>query len=370
MSRAPLNPMPSCIEPQDRSRTCTSSSSAGLSMLVLADIGVLPSPRRTRSSNGSSGGGVLLRFAGPRLAGGQDDLVPVTLREGDRSLGSALSWEEPQPCSLSRAKPLRRPDRSTRKSRVARQVLAEPDADLPPKVWASLADGTPLVTAEAHGKGLVVLVPCDRQCRLVESPAFWLFVDMLRRIVDLAPGAGGGAAGGAAATEREPPTFTPRRMLAGNGDLVDPSPESRPDRRPPRSMPLRPSPKHPAGLYSRGSSERAINLAFMQGEALTPIGALPSRRHTSRSRRPRRRSTLRAAVPRSLLLFLLDCAAASLCLPAAGGCVSHRRPRRSHSLLGAAGMPARPMCARRHAGSGRRSVRARTIRCRPGSPMC
>ena len=30
-------------------------------------------------------GGVLLRFAGPRLANGQDDLVPVDLRRGDRN---------------------------------------------------------------------------------------------------------------------------------------------------------------------------------------------------------------------------------------------------------------------------------------------
>ena len=44
-----------------------------------------------------SNGGILVRFAGPRLAGGSDDLVPVKLRRGGRALGGALSWTQPQP---------------------------------------------------------------------------------------------------------------------------------------------------------------------------------------------------------------------------------------------------------------------------------
>ena len=65
-------------------------------------------------------------------------------------------------------------------------------------------------------------MPIGRTCRLSG-----LFVDMLRRIVDLAPGAGGGTTGGAAATEASA-AFAPCRMLAGNGDLIDPTPDSRP----------------------------------------------------------------------------------------------------------------------------------------------
>ena len=41
-------------------------------------------------------GGVLIRFAGPRLAAQEGALTPVTLRPTSRSLGSSLSWETPQ----------------------------------------------------------------------------------------------------------------------------------------------------------------------------------------------------------------------------------------------------------------------------------
>ena len=40
-------------------------------------------------------GGVLLRFGGPRLAAHSDDLVPVRLREGERLMGSAMTWASP-----------------------------------------------------------------------------------------------------------------------------------------------------------------------------------------------------------------------------------------------------------------------------------
>ncbi|MFW6076369.1 MAG: BatA domain-containing protein, partial [Hyphomicrobiales bacterium] len=68
-----------------------------LSMLVVADVGIIAREQRQQVEQWVDGGGVLVRFAGPRLAGGNDDLVPVELRTGDRTLGSALAWEQPQP---------------------------------------------------------------------------------------------------------------------------------------------------------------------------------------------------------------------------------------------------------------------------------
>ena len=51
-------------------------------------------------------GGVLVRFAGPRLAASDDDLVPVKLRRGGRILGGSLSWDKPQPlAAFSRDSP-------------------------------------------------------------------------------------------------------------------------------------------------------------------------------------------------------------------------------------------------------------------------
>ena len=49
------------------------------------------------AGSGSKKGGVLVRFAGPRLEKGGDDLLPVPLRIGGRTLGGALSWSTPQP---------------------------------------------------------------------------------------------------------------------------------------------------------------------------------------------------------------------------------------------------------------------------------
>ena len=40
-------------------------------------------------------GGMLLRFAGPHLAEQDDKLLPVRLRRGGRTIGGAMSWEQP-----------------------------------------------------------------------------------------------------------------------------------------------------------------------------------------------------------------------------------------------------------------------------------
>jgi hypothetical protein len=68
-----------------------------VSALVLADIGTLPHDSKERVEQWVRKGGVLVRFAGPRLEKGGDDLLPVPLRLGGRTLGGALSWATPQP---------------------------------------------------------------------------------------------------------------------------------------------------------------------------------------------------------------------------------------------------------------------------------
>ena len=72
---------------------------------------------------------------------------------------------------------------------VKRQVLAEPDSDLPEKTWATLADGTPLVTAASLGKGRIILFHVTASADWSNLPLSGLFVEMLRRILDLAPAA-------------------------------------------------------------------------------------------------------------------------------------------------------------------------------------
>ena len=69
---------------------------------------------------------------------------------------------------------------------VNRQVLAEPDATLTDRTWATLADGTPLVTAQRRGKGMIVLFHITADTRWSDLPLSGTFVEMLKRIVALA----------------------------------------------------------------------------------------------------------------------------------------------------------------------------------------
>jgi hypothetical protein len=306
VSRA-LEPYAEIHEPQNAD-VLKERLDAGLSMLVLADIGVLPAREKDVVAPWIERGGVLLRFAGPRLAGGQDDLVPANLREGGRSLGSALSWETPQPLQ---AFPGSSPFAGLAiddNVKVNRQVLAEPDVDLPGKVWASLADGTPLVTAQRRGKGMIILVHVTANADWSTLPLSGMFVEMLRRVLDLAPGAGGGAAANVAVGSNQPPSYTPYRMLTGRGDLADPLPDTQPiaardiDK-------ATPSPQHPPGLYARGASLRAINLAA-QGDQLRPIGNLPSA-VSIRNLEPLPAIALAPLLfAAAMALFILDCLAA------------------------------------------------------------
>jgi hypothetical protein len=143
----------------------------GVSVLVLADVGRLPDTIVRELGEWISGGGILVRFAGPRMAGGTDDLIPVALRKGDRSLGGSLSWKQPQRLADFPAESpfagLKVPAEVT----VSRQVLAEPTSDLPDRTWATLEDGTPLVTAAPKGRGTIVLFHVTGRILLVQPAA-------------------------------------------------------------------------------------------------------------------------------------------------------------------------------------------------------
>src|SRR5271167_2865419 len=77
-----------------------------LPMIVLADVGNVAGDAHGRLDKWIDEGGVLVRFAGPRLAASEDDLVPVRLRRGGRILGGSLSWDKPQPlAAFSRDSP-------------------------------------------------------------------------------------------------------------------------------------------------------------------------------------------------------------------------------------------------------------------------
>ena len=104
--------------------------------LILPDASPLTPSDRAALTHWLEQGGLLVRFAGPRLANEADDLLPVRLRPGSRSLGGALAWEQPMGVGVL-------PDDSpfagvnvARDVVVRRQVLAEPASLETARVWA------------------------------------------------------------------------------------------------------------------------------------------------------------------------------------------------------------------------------------------
>ena len=167
----------------------------------------------------------------------------------------------------------------------------------PPRAWASLDDGTPLVTGEHRGKGLVSPVPCHRRHALVGPAA----VRHLRR--------------NAAARRRHCPATTakPGAGVAAEAHRRDAwrrpacSTASAPSaRRPPTAKPLpadyrdRATPDHPPGFYGPPEGLLAVN--------------------TLASRRPHRSPRLPRAL-RARHATYTQCRAATTC---AAGCCSPR----------------------------------------------
>jgi Domain of unknown function (DUF4159)/Aerotolerance regulator N-terminal len=295
-----LEPYAELFEPQTPADVANLID-AGLSMLVLADVGAVPEDVAPKVSEWIEKGGILLRFAGPRLAAGHDGLVPVKLREGDRTLGSALSWETPQ--SLQEFPPnspfagLTIDPRIT----VTRQVLADPDLDLAAKTWASLADGTPLVTAETRGKGLVVLFHVTANANWSNLPLSGLFVEMMSRVAGL------DTAQQVATASDAPQSFAPRLVMTGDGNLVSADGTAQPIAAAAFEAAVV-SALTPPGLYARGGTERALNHA-MTAEMLTPMAATVSGVAVSAYAPQAKASLVGPLSIAALLLFLADCLA-------------------------------------------------------------
>jgi hypothetical protein len=236
-----------------------------LPMLILADVGNLAEVHDALA-HWVEEGGVLVRFAGPRLAASDDDLVPVRLRRGGRTLGGALSWEQPQQLGgFSHESPFF--DMAVPNDvLVNRQVLADPDSTLGDRTWATLADGTPLVTAEHRGKGLIVLFHITADTRWSDLPLSGTFVDMLRRIVAQAGSvtpAEGSQESGRDAHEVVPPSH----ILDGFGVFVPPPPSARPV---PAGFAGRATPDHPPGFYGPPEGLLAVN-TLAPADQLAPL---------------------------------------------------------------------------------------------------
>ncbi len=290
-----------------------------LPMLILTDVGNV-GDAHDRLARWVEDGGVLVRFAGPRLAASEDDLVPVKLRRGGRILGGSLSWDQPQPlAAFSRDSPfggMPVPNDVT----VTRQVLAEPDATLSNNTWATLADGTPLVTAARRDKGLIVLFHVTGDTRWSDLPLSGSFVEMLKRVVALS-GTTVVAEGAGTQGKHARAMVAPSHTLDGFGAFVAPPPSARPV---PEDFAGSATSEHPPGFYGPPESLLAVNTLAVT-DRLAPLDFSPlvsASRDVYRTTEPQdlRGPILLAAVG----LLLLD----SLIVLFVGGGIQRLIPRR------------------------------------------
>jgi hypothetical protein len=306
-----------------------------LPMLILADVGNVAEARE-RLNKWIDNGGVLVRFAGPHLAGAtDDDLVPVKLRRGGRILGGSLSWEKPQQLAgFAREGPFAGmpvPNDVT----VSRQVLAEPDSQLTDRTWATLADGTPLVTAQRYGKGLLVLFHVTADTRWSDLPLSGTFVDMLRRIVAVAASTANADAENAGeattATGRANQAVPPTRVLDGFGAFASPPPTARPV---PPNFSGRANLDHPPGFYGPPEGLVAVN-TLAPGDRPAPLDFSSLNAHLDIYRHGEPLDLRGPIFLAALALLVLD---ALVVISLSGGFASMLPRRRATAALLAAGL--------------------------------
>src|SRR6266851_8532871 len=306
-------------------------------MLVLADAA--PGTRADHDAlvKWMEAGGVLLRFAGPDLAESSDDLLPVTLRRGGRTIGGALSWEQPARLAPfagdSPFAGLALPDDVT----ISRQVLAEPSLDLAGKTWARLSDGTPLVTGERRGQGWLVLVHTTGSPAWSNLALSGLFVEMLRRIVGLSQGVGG--------TGDAP--LPPVEILDGYGRLQKPSANIRPLIGKELAATMVSS-SQPPGYYGTLDTRHALNLSSAV-KSIAVLDRLPAgavRETFARGAETDLRPALLTAAFALVLIDLLIAYVLRGLLPAIGG----RRRSAAIGLLLAVGFATAAATGRAAAG--------------------
>ena len=236
-------------------------------VIVLADIATLSAAEAAPLTQWIEDGGMLVRFAGPRIAASdisridEDPLMPVRLRAGGRSVGGAMSWGEPKALSpFSNSSPffgLTVPDDVT----VNAQVMAQPDPTLAERVIASLSDGTPLVTRKNVGQGQIVLFHVTATAEWSTLPLSGLFVEVMERL------AVSSSAASATQAALEGTTWIPNRVLDGFGTLLDAG--TLPGVDGPNLIKAPTGPMLPPGLYSSGDRTLARNVLTVDS-TLTP----------------------------------------------------------------------------------------------------
>jgi len=197
-------------------------------------------------------GGILIRFSGPSLQGNVDSLLPVNLTNNLRGFGGTMSWTKPMELAPFEKKSIFGELTIPDDVRVSKHLLAKPSPDLKEKTWASLKDGTPLVTSVKREKGWIILFHITATPEWSSLPISELMVEMLRKILKLSKMDNN-------STLSTGEILTPIQTLNGDGILSDPPSSTEPFIRN-RFNEYSAGPKHPPGYYGENLSKFALNL--------------------------------------------------------------------------------------------------------------
>lgn len=221
-------------------------------------------------------GGFLIRFAGPRMAAYDrlidEPLLPVTLRQGGRDIGGALSWGDPRGLAPFAGDGVFAGLTAPADVTVRAQLMAQPSPDLAERTIAALSDNTPLVTRIRQGQGQVALFHITANAEWSNLPISGLFVAMLDRLIATARV----SPAEEQADDRQQPFWTPETVLDGFGRAV-PAEEIAPV--PADDLAKGPGPGRPAGIYAAGERRVALNaggdfaLATWPGATVEAAGA-------------------------------------------------------------------------------------------------
>lgn len=269
-------------------------------------------------------GGLLIRFAGPRMAASDRlvdaPLLPVRLRQGGRDVGGALSWGQPRKLApFDQNGPfagLAGRDDIT----IRAQLLPEPTPDLQSRTIAQLTDQTPLVTREWLGEGQVVLFHTTANAEWSNLPLSGLFVQMLERLIQSArtPEAS------SPSNEASQPYWIAQTLLDGFGR---PSPANTQSPVSAKDFATGPAPNAPAGIYTAAERRAALNagnelrIPQWPGAQLETSAAVPGLALKGWS------------LGLVCLLLALDALLSAMLLPAKGGPGASRGPKRAKASV-------------------------------------
>jgi Domain of unknown function (DUF4159)/Aerotolerance regulator N-terminal len=259
-------------------------ATSGLDAILLPDAAALPAREEKALEDFVSKGGILVRFAGPRLvSAGQSITLPAAVAPEPRALRGALAWDSAGAIgAFDRGSPfagLTVPN----DARINQIAVFAPDlagastnAASKPQIWARMADSTPLVSAAPLGRGWRVLFHTTAGPAWSDVAFSGLQVSMLRRV--LAKSASSALPANAVAPTAP---LKPVLVLDGFGNLRAPDSQYL-SIAPQNVVNARPDARHPPGIYEGGGS-RLILQAARPDTVLPALPLLPGVERVTRA---------------------------------------------------------------------------------------